>query len=44
MPSEDTKILEFYQYQKFDKTTFIIYADPECIIENKGRCKNDLEN
>ena len=32
MPSEDTKILEFNQYQKFDKATFIIYADLECII------------
>ena len=27
MPSEDTKILEFIQYQKFDKTPFIISAD-----------------
>ena len=26
MPSEDTKILEFNQYQKCDKTPFIIYA------------------
>ena len=30
MPSEDTKILEFDQYQKSDKTPFIIY---ESIIE-----------
>ena len=29
MPSEDTKILEFNQYQKFDKVPFIIYADIE---------------
>ena len=27
MPSEDTKILEFNQYQKSDKATLIIYAD-----------------
>ena len=33
MPSEDTKILEFNQYQKSDKSQFIIYADLECIIE-----------
>ena len=33
MPSEDTKILEFNQYQKSDKAPFIIYADSECIIE-----------
>ena len=31
MPSENTKILEFTQYQKFDKTPFIIYADLECL-------------
>ena len=34
MLSEDTKILEFNKYQKFDKFQFIIYADLECIIEN----------
>ena len=34
MPSEDTKILEFNQYQKFDKAPFIIYADLECKLEN----------
>ena len=33
MPSEDTKILEFNQYQKSDKAPFIIYADLECIIK-----------
>ena len=33
MPSENTKILEFNQYQKPDKAPFIIYADLECIIE-----------
>ena len=33
MPSEDSKILEFNQYQKFDKALFIIYADLECITE-----------
>ena len=27
MPSEDNKVLEFNQYQKFDKTASIIYAD-----------------
>ena len=30
MPSEDTKILEFNQYQKSDKAPFI-YADLKCI-------------
>ena len=33
MPSEDTKILEFNQYQKSDKTPSISYVDLECIIE-----------
>ena len=32
IPLEDTKILEFNQYQKSDKAPFIIYADLECII------------
>ena len=32
MPSEDTKILEFNQYCKYDKTPFIIYADLEYLI------------
>ena len=34
MPSEDTKILEFNQYQKSDQIPFIIYADLECLIEH----------
>ena len=29
MPSEDTKILEFIQYKKSDKASFIIYVDLE---------------
>ena len=33
MPSEDTKILEFNQYQKSDKATFFIYADLGCIMK-----------
>ena len=44
MSSEDTKILEFNQNQKFDKALFIIYADLECIIEKIDRCKNNPEN
>ena len=44
MPSEDTKILEFNQYQKSDKGPFIIYADLECLIEKIDGCKNDPEN
>ena len=33
MHSEDTKILEFNQYQKSDKASFIVYADLVCITE-----------
>ena len=44
MPSEDTKILEFNQYQKSDKALFIIYIDHECIIEEIDECKNNPEN
>ena len=32
MPSEDTKMLEFDEYQKSDKAPFIIHADFECIL------------
>ena len=44
MPPEDTKILEFNQYQKSDKTPFVIYTDLECLIENTDGCKNNPEN
>ena len=45
IPFEETKILEFKQYQKFGKkTSFDIYADLECIIEKIDGCKNNPEN
>ena len=44
MPSENTKILYFNQYQKSDKGSSIIYADFESIIEKVDGCKNNLEN
>ena len=44
MSFEDTKILEFNQYQKSNKAPFIIYADLECIIEKIDGCKNNPEN
>ena len=44
MASEDTKILEFNQYKKSDKTQFIISTDLECIIEKIDGCKNNPEN
>ena len=44
IPSEDTKILEFNEYQKLDKAPCIIYADLECIIEMIDGSKNIHEN
>ena len=44
MPSDDTKILEFSQYQKSNKAPFVIYADLECIIEKIDGCKSNPEN
>ena len=43
MPSENIKILEFSQYQTFDKALFIIHADLEYIIEKIDGCKNNPE-
>ena len=42
--SDDTKILEFNQYQKSNKAPFIIYTDLECIIEKTDGSKNNPEN
>ena len=44
MPFEDTKLVEFNQYQKSDKALFILYADLECLIEKINGYKNNLEN
>ena len=44
MPSGDTKISEFNEYQKSDRTPFIIYAYLECLIEKIDGCKNNPEN
>ena len=44
MHSEETKILEFNQYQKSGKAPFIIYADLECIIEKTDGCRHNHEN
>ena len=44
MPSQYTKILEFNQFQKPDKASFIIYVDLVCIIENTDGCKYNPEN
>ena len=44
MSSEDTKILQFNQYQKSDIVPFIIYADFECLIEKTDGYKNNPES
>ena len=41
MPPEDTKILDFNQYEKSDKAAFIIYVDLECLVEKIDRCKKN---
>ena len=43
MPSEGTKILQFNQYQKSNKTPFLTYADLESLIEKIDGCKNNPE-
>ena len=40
----NTKILEFNQYQKSDKASFIIYTNLEGIIQKTDGCKNNPEN
>ena len=40
----DTNLLEFNQYQKYNKALFIIYADLEYILEKIDGCNNKHEN
>ena len=44
MPSKDTKVIIFNQYQKADKALLITYANLECLMEKIGGCKNNPEN
>ena len=43
IPSDDTKILAFNQYQKSNKITFIIYGDLKSLIKKVNGCKNNPE-
>ena len=43
MPSEDTKILEFSQYKKYDTAQFIFSTNLECLIVKIDGCKNNPE-
>ena len=40
MPSQDTKVLEFNQYQTIDKAPFIICSNLEFLIEKIDECQN----
>ena len=40
---KNTKILEFNQYQKSDKTPFINYADVQSLMEKIDGCRNNPE-
>ena len=42
--SDNSKILDFSQYQKSDKAPFIIYADLQCLIEKIHGCTTNPEN
>ena len=43
MPSEKDNILEYNQYMKSDKISYIIYADIESLIREIDGCANSLE-
>ena len=43
MPLKDTKLVEFNQYQKGDKTRYIIYADHKSLIKRIDGCTNNFE-
>ena len=44
MPSEKDNLLEFKQYMKSDKMSYIIYDDPESLIRKIDGCANNPEN
>ena len=44
MLSEDTKILEYNQYQNSYREPFIIYADFECLTEKIEKHRNNPQN
>ena len=44
MGSEDTKILQFNQYQKSDKARFVMYEDREFLKEKIDEYKHNTEN
>ena len=43
MPEEYNKILKYNEGDKSMKSTFIIYADLECLLEKMNTCHNNPE-
>ena len=43
MPEEYIKILKYNEGDKSMKSTFIIYADLECLLEKMNTCHNNPE-
>ena len=43
MLNEDNKIIKYNQGEKSIKSSFIIYADLECLLEKVSTCYNNLE-
>ena len=43
MPNEDNKIIKYNQGEKSRKSSFIIYADLECLLEKISTCYNNPE-
>ena len=44
MHLEDTQIFQFNQNKKSDKTLFVIYAHPVCLIQKIDGCKTNHQN
>ena len=44
MSSEKDNILEFNQYMKSDKMSYIIYADIESLTKKIDECANNPQN
>ena len=44
MPWEKDSILDFNQYMKSDKMSYIIYDDIESLIKKIDGCANNLDN
>ena len=43
MPNEESKIIKYNQGEKSIKSSFIIYADLECLLEKMNTCYNNPE-